>query len=160
MRATKNIVNTPDYRKDTVLPLHKDVNANAWAVDAACSGNPGRTEYRGIDLQTGQFLFQYELPMATNNIGEFLAVVHAMALMHQRAITGKIIYTDSANAIVWVRKRQCKTKLFVTSETEKAYSLIRRAEKWLLTHNITVPLVKWETRIWGEIPADYGRKNR
>ncbi|MCD8281672.1 MAG: ribonuclease H [Prevotella sp.] len=152
--------NPPAYRTDTVLPLHKDVRSNAWAVDASCPGNPGRMEYRGVDLQTGEQLFHFGPVLGTNNIGEFLAIVHALALMKQRGIIDKTLYTDSYNAIVWVRKRECKTKLIETPETRNTFLLIRRAEIWLQRHPITVPIIKWETRAWGEIPADFGRKNK
>lgn len=151
------IQNPPDYRHDTVLPLHSDVTANAWAVDAACSGNPGPMEYRGIDLATGQVVFHFGPLHGTNNIGEFLAIVHAAALMEQHGIK-KTIYSDSYNAILWVSKRKCKTKLEHNAKTDYLFQLITRAEKWLATHKITVPIVKWETSKWGEVPADFGRK--
>jgi len=132
--------------------------ANAWAVDAACSGNPGPMEYQAIDLQTGAQVFHFGPVHGTNNIGEFLAIVHALALMEKQGITGKTIYSDSYNAILWVRKKQCKTKLEHTPQTEPLYQIIRRAEQWLRTHAVTVPIIKWETQKWGEIPADFGRK--
>lgn len=147
----------PDYRNDTVLPLHPDVRADAWVVDAACSGNPGPMEYRGIDLATGEQVFHYGPVRGTNNIGEFLAIVHALALMEQRGIK-KAIYSDSYNAILWVNKRQCKTKLERTPQTAELYNVIARAEHWLATHRYTTPIIKWETQKWGEVPADFGRK--
>lgn len=152
-----DIINPPDYRNDTVLPLHPDVRADAWAVDAACSGNPGPMEYRGIDLATGQVIFHFGPMHGTNNIGEFLAIVHALALMQQHGIS-KAIYSDSVNAMLWVKKRQCKTKLERTPETEPLYQIIARAERWLKTHQYTTPILKWETKKWGEVPADFGRK--
>ena len=110
--------NPPDYRHDTVLPLPLEVRADAWAVDAACSGNPGPMEYQAIDLQTGAQVFHFGPMKGTNNIGEFLAIVHALALMQQQGLHDKVIYSDSVNAILWVQKRQCKTKLERTPETE------------------------------------------
>lgn len=152
------IVNPPDWRNDTVLPLPLAVNANAWAVDAACSGNPGPMEYQCIDLQTGQQVFHFGPIHGTNNIGEFLAVVHAMALMEKQGIRDKIIYSDSNNALIWVNKRRCKTTLPVTAETQKLHEIIHRAEMWLNTHQFRVPVQKWQTKEWGEVPADFGRK--
>lgn len=149
--------NPPDYRHDTVLPLHLDVRADAWAVDAACSGNPGPMEYRGIDLATGQVVFHFGPMYGTNNIGEFLAIVHALALMQQQGIQ-KVIYSDSVNAILWVNKRQCKTKLERNAKTEPLYQIIARAENWLRTHQYTTQIIKWDTKKWGEVPADFGRK--
>lgn len=137
--------------------MHLDVRADAWAVDAACSGNPGPMEYRGIDLATGQQVFHYGPVHGTNNIGEFLAIVHALALMEQHGIN-KAIYSDSYNAILWVSKRKCKTKLPRTPQTEELFKVIARAEHWLATHNYKTPIIKWETKKWGEVPADFGRK--
>lgn len=150
--------NPPDWRNDTVLPLPNGVRADAWAVDAGCSGNPGPTEYQCIDLKTGERVFHYGPFMATNNIGEFLAIVHALALMDQCGITDKVIYSDSYTARVWVNKKHCKTRLPETESTRQARELIRRAENWLRLHAVSVPVLDWETRLWGEIPADFGRK--
>lgn len=151
-------LNPPDYRHDTVLPLPQEVSAQAWAVDAACSGNPGPMEYRCVDLATGAEVFHFGPVHGTNNIGEFLAIVHALALMERDGIKGKIIYSDSRNAMLWVKKTQCKTKLARTPRTEQLYQIIARAENWLRTHQINTPILKWETQKWGEVPADFGRK--
>lgn len=130
----------------------------AWAVDAACSGNPGPMEYQCVDLQTGAQVFHFGPVQGTNNIGEFLAIVHALALMEKQGIRDKVIYSDSYNAILWVKKKKCKTTLTRNSATEQLYQIIARAEQWLMTHNVTTPIIKWETKQWGEIPADFGRK--
>ncbi|MEJ8767950.1 RNase H family protein [Prevotella sp. HCN-7019] len=151
-------LNPPDYRHDTVLPLPPEVSAQAWAVDAACSGNPGPMEYRCVDLATGAVVFHFGPVHGTNNIGEFLAIVHALALMEREGIKGKCIYSDSHNAMLWVKKKQCKTKLARTPRTEQLYQIIARAENWLRTHQVTTPILKWETQKWGEVPADFGRK--
>jgi ribonuclease HI len=152
-----DLQNPPSYRHDTVLPLPMEVTADAWAVDAACSGNPGQMEYQGIDLATGAQVFHFGPVFGTNNIGEFLAIVHALALMEQQGIR-KTIYSDSYNAILWVTKKKCKTTLEHTPQTEKLYQIIQRAENWLRQHPITIPILKWETSKWGEVPADFGRK--
>ncbi|MBQ7421544.1 MAG: ribonuclease H [Prevotella sp.] len=154
----ETIVNPPSYRNDTVLPLHKEVKANAWAVDAACSGNPGPMEYRCIDLATGAQVFHFGPIHGTNNIGEFLAIVHALALMDKHGIKDKVLYSDSYNAILWVNKKRCKTKLERNEKTKELYEIIARAETWLRGHQIYTPIIKWETSKWGEIPADFGRK--
>lgn len=130
----------------------------AWAVDASCLGNPGPMEYRGVDLTTGHVIFHFGPIKGTNNIGEFLAIVHAMALMYQKGITGYTIYSDSVNAQLWVKKQKCKTTLKREPETEQALNLIQRAETWLKTHSFRVSVEKWNTKEWGEIPADFGRK--
>ena len=148
----------PDYRHDTVLPLPMEVVADALAVDAACSGNPGPMEYRCIHLATGQQIFHIGPLYGTNNIGEFLAIVHALALLKKRGRT-LTIYSDSRNALSWVRRKKCKTTLPRNAKTQKVYEMIDRAEAWLSSNDIsTIPLLKWETSKWGEIPADFGRK--
>ncbi len=152
------LVNPPTYRNDTVLPLHPDAVANAWAVDASCPGNPGPTEYQCIDLQTGEQVFHFGPFTGTNNIGEFLAIVHALALMEQRGIRDKIIYTDSMTAKKWVMDRMAKSKLKLSPQTQKAHELVKRGEMWLRQHPLKVQILKWDTRAWGEIPADFGRK--
>ena len=140
------------------LQLPPEVTANAWAVDAACSGNPGPMEYQGIDLATGQQVFHYGPVHGTNNIGEFLAIVHALALWDKQGVTDKTLYSDSYNAILWVKKKQCRTKLVRNAQTEQLYQVIQRAEQWLRNHSVKVPILQWDTRRWGDIPADFGRK--
>ncbi len=87
-----------------------------------------------------------------------MAIVHALALMDKKGINDKIIYSDSYNAILWVQKKHCKTKLERNAQTAELYNIIARAENWLRGHKIFVPIIKWETGQWGEIPADFGRK--
>ncbi len=147
----------PADRTDTVLPLPPEVPAEALAVDAACSGNPGPMEYRGVYLRTGETVFHFGPVHGTNNIGEFLAIVHAMALLTQKGLCMPI-YSDSRNAISWVARKHCRTKLERTAATEELFRLIERAEHWLRHHHCTVPVRKWETGRWGEVPADFGRK--
>lgn len=155
--STKGLQNPSTNRTDTVLPLPLAVEAKAWAVDAACSGNPGWVEYRGVDLQTGQQVFHQGRLWGTNNIGEFLALVHALALIDQKGGPATV-YSDSRNALLWIRKGKCATKLVRNAKTAAVYDLIERAEAWLATHRSAVRLVKWKTEEWGEIPADFGRK--
>ena len=153
-----NESNIPYMRTDTVLSLPAEVRADAWAVDAACSGNPGPMEYKAVDLQTGYQVFHFGPIHGTNNIGEYLAIVHALALAWQKGLYTKTIYSDSYNAILWVQNGKCKTKLERSPQTDYIFQLITRAEYWLQTHKWRNPLIKWETQQWGEIPADFGRK--
>jgi ribonuclease HI len=128
-------------------------------VDAACSGNPGLMEYRGVDFQTRQEIFHMgPYPDGTNNVGEFLAIVHGLALLKQQQLPTKIIYTDSKIAIGWVKKKKCGTKLADTGRNEILFEYIHRAESWLENNSYANPILKWETEFWGEIPADFGRK--
>ena len=153
-----NVQNPPTYRNDTVLPLPMEVTADAWAVDAACSGNPGPMEYQAIDLQTGQQVFHFGPMKGTNNIGEFLAIVHALALFNNQGNDHTAIYSDSRTALAWVRAKQCRTKLARTDANARLFEIIGRAERWLNTHTWRNAILKWDTAQWGEIPADFGRK--
>ena len=137
--------------------LPKDFDWNCLAVDAACSGNPGKMEYRGVYLGNEREIFHLGPIYGTNNIGEFLAIVHGLALLQQKNYQMPI-YSDSRNALLWVKKKKCNTKLVRDAKTEELFQLIDRAEKWLQTHTYTTPLLKWDTEKWGEIPADFGRK--
>ncbi len=127
------------------------------AVDAACSGSPGVLEFRGVETESGKPIFQ-EGPLAdgTNNVGEFLAIVEAMKWLdeHQRPWP---VYSDSANAIKWVKAKKANTQLEHLPTNKILFERIAEAEKWLrfLTKR---KVLKWDTQAWGEIPADYGRK--
>ena len=138
--------------------LPAEVIREAIAVDAACSGNPGAMEYRGVYLADGKEIFHYGPVHGTNNIGEFLALVHGLALLKQKGLDTMPIYSDSVNAQLWVRKHQCKTTLVRNDQTEKLYQMIERAETWLRNNTYKNPIIKWQTDKWGEIPADFGRK--
>ena len=128
------------------------------SVDAACSGNPGDMEYQGVFTKTGERIFYNgPYPDATNNIGEFLAIVHALALLKQQD-KNMPIYTDSKTAMSWVKNKHAKTKLEHTTRNNEVFDLIQRAEVWLKTHSWDIPIYKWDTENWGEIPADFGRK--
>ena len=135
-----------------------EIILDSIAVDAACSKNPGPVEYRGVDTKSGITLFKVgPLADGTNNIGEFLAIVHALAMTAQQGVATPI-YSDSRTALSWVRDRKCKTTLKSTPNNAKILELVKRAESWLQTHSYTNRLIKWKTEEWGEIPADFGRK--
>ena len=150
----KKKADTPTFTLDTLPAV---VERYALAVDAACSGNPGPMEYRGVYLGDGKEIFHFGPVHGTNNIGEFLAIVHALAMLDKQGLK-MTIYSDSRTAISWVRKKCCKTQLERTEETEQLFQLIERAESWLKAHRVTIPIIKWETEQWGEVPADFGRK--
>ncbi|MDD6500254.1 MAG: ribonuclease H family protein [Bacteroidales bacterium] len=148
-----------DKTSGTPLPTAapRPYDEDAIAVDAACSGNPGPMEYRGVDLRSGRELFHLGPLHGTNNIGEFLAIVHALALLKKQGVK-RTVYSDSRNALLWVRQKQCKTRLERNAQTEGLFQLIDRAVIWLRNNKIEVPLLKWQTKEWGEVPADFGRK--
>ena len=131
---------------------------NSLSVDAACSGNPGKMEYRGVYTDTSTQLFiQGPFEMGTNNIGEFLALVHGLSFLKKEKLDMPI-YSDSKIAIGWVKKGQCRTNIPITEKNKKLFDLVKRAENWLKENTYTTKILKWETKAWGEIPADFGRK--
>jgi ribonuclease HI len=150
--------------------------AESIAVDAACSGRTGRVEFRGVDLHSGKEIFrQGPYENGTNNVGEFLAIVHALVMLEQKgrarsrtrsgnrddhAGSGAItpVYSDSGTAIAWVKARRCNTDLAADGMNAPLFELIDRAEEWLAGHKTTNPVLKWDTKAWGEIPADFNRK--
>jgi len=132
--------------------------APALCVDAACSGNPGDMEYRCVHIPSGQEIFrQGPYPMGTNNIGEFLALIHVLALQQQRGMNLPV-YTDSVNAMKWLGAGKARTRLEPCDANRTVFDLISRAEKWLQTNSVDIRILKWDTVAWGEIPADFGRK--
>lgn len=129
------------------------------SVDAACSGNPGLMEYRGVWTADKSEIFHYGPERdGTNNIGEFLALVHALALLEKKKDSTTPIYSDSKTAIAWVKRKKANTRLVPTRHNANLFDMIARAEKWLNTNTWKNPILKWDTEHWGEIPADFGRK--
>ena len=132
---------------------------NALTVDAACSGNPGKMEYRGVLNYNKKEVFRKgPYHGGTNNIGEFLALVHGIALLKKKGLHKMPIYSDSKIAMSWIKKKQCRTKVTFDSNNRELLELIKRAEKWLQENSFRNPILKWVTKAWGEIPADFGRK--
>ena len=132
---------------------------NSLTVDAACSGNPGKMEYRGVLHHNNQEIFKMgPFENGTNNIGEFLALVHGISLLKNKGLHSLPIYSDSKIAMSWVKKKTCRTNITFDTSNKDLLTLIKRAEKWLKENSFRNPILKWETKAWGEIPADFGRK--
>ena len=138
--------------------LKHGVKLPALAVDAACSGNPGKMEFRGVIADTSTQVFHRGPYVGgTNNIGEFLAIVLGLAYLKQKNLPWAL-YSDSKTAIAWVRDKKCKTQIEWTAKNQDLLIAVRAAEKWLHENTWTTPIYKWDTEHWGEIPADFGRK--
>ncbi|MBB6450676.1 ribonuclease HI [Geomicrobium halophilum] len=128
------------------------------SVDAGTHGNPGPVEYKGVYTKDGKILFEVQpFPKGTNNMGEFLAIVHALAWQKQEEMELPI-YSDSQTAIGWVKKKKANATLVRDQTTEEIWRAIDWAEQWIRNHELRVPLLKWNTKAWGEIKADYNRK--
>ena len=131
--------------------------AESIAVDAACSGNPGEMEYRWINLQTWEEIFHEKFKVWTNNIGEFLAIIHWLNYLWD---DNRVIYSDSRIAISWVNQWKCKTQINSNESAgfSRTFDAIERAEKWLKGNGIKHKILKRNTEDWWEIPADFWRK--
>lgn len=152
-QLAKHINMKVDY---TAIP---GIRLDAIAVDGACSKNPGPMEYRGVRVADGAELFRVgPLEGGTNNIGEYLAIIHVAALLARAGDTTTPIYSDSRTALSWIRRGHSNTKIVPDARNARLMQILARADAWLATHRIPNPLLKWDTDAWGEIPADFGRK--
>ncbi|MCL4129617.1 UNVERIFIED_CONTAM: hypothetical protein GTU68_007152 [Idotea baltica] len=143
-----------DYKEKYGTPILESI-----AVDAACAGNPGQLEYRGVLTHNKKEIFRKgPFTNGTNNIGEFLALVHGIALLKSKNKENIPIYSDSKIAMSWIKQKRCKTNITFDASNKDLLELIKRAEKWLNQNSFKNPILKWETKAWGEIPADFGRK--
>ena len=150
-------VGKPVTSEEWLFSPHPPV-AESYCVDAACSGSPGPLEYRGVDLRTGKEIFrQGPYQQGTNNVGEFLAIVHVLRLLEKKK-SKLTVYSDSSTAIGWVKKKRCNTELAANEKNAPLFKLINQAEDWLAERLIANPILKWDTKAWGEIPADFNRK--
>ena len=147
-----------DKKKEAPAILPACIIQNALAVDAACSGNPGKMEYRGVWVSDNLEMFHVgPFEQGTNNIGEFLAIVLGLAYLKTNNLPW-VLYSDSRTAIAWVKKGRANTNIEWTMDNQELFLMVRKAEQWLHDNTYTTPIYKWETEQWGEIPADFGRK--
>ncbi|WP_151734268.1 ribonuclease H [Paenibacillus tengchongensis] len=135
-----------------------EIDYDSISVDVGTRGNPGPVEYKGVDTRTGEVIFSCgPIRKGTNNLGEFLAIVHALALLKKQG-SSMTVYSDSANALKWVKQKKVATTLPRDGSTEEIWTLVDRAVHWLQTNTYDNKVLKWQTGEWGEIKADYGRK--
>jgi ribonuclease HI len=156
-QATPTKQQKQNSNNKTQQPEDTTFEIESVSVDAACSGNPGMMEYQGVYTKTGEQLFHYGPVLGTNNIGEFLGIVHALAYLKQKG-ENTTIYSDSRTALSWVRNKKANTTLERNQKTETVWTMIERAEKWLKENTYSNKILKWETSQLGEIKADFGRK--
>lgn len=142
------------WREASIKPILPSIS-----VDAACNGSPGILEFRGVFTESGEQIFHFgPFPDGTNNVGEFLAIVHALTWMAKHG-SPLPVYSDSENGISWVYTGKCKTSLKHTGRNAQLFALIQSAENWLAENELDDEAVlKWDTELWGENPADFGRK--
>ncbi|WP_017729062.1 ribonuclease H [Halalkalibacterium ligniniphilum] len=155
----KEIVTGKKQERHASNQENEEVIWDSISVDVGSRGNPGIVEYKGVDTKTGEVLFAHEeIPVGTNNMGEFLAIVHGLRYLQERN-SNKPIYSDSQTAMKWVQQKKAKSTLVQNEETAYIWSLVKEAEQWLHEHTYENQILKWRTEKWGEIKADYGRKS-
>lgn len=136
-----------------------EIVSPSWSVDAACSGNPGIVEYQGVETLSKKVLFKMgPFSKGTNNIGEFLALIHALALLKNNGDNKMPVYSDSRTAMSWYRNKKVKTTFFNKYKNPELRELLDRAILWMKSNKVENKILKWNTEKWGEIPADFGRK--
>ncbi|MDY2942794.1 MAG: ribonuclease H family protein [Paludibacteraceae bacterium] len=165
----KGDAQTANTQLSNCLLSNRQITTPALAVDAACSGNPGMMEFRGVTvslstlnpqpstLQTTEVFHRGPFAEGTNNIGEFLAIVLGLAYLKQHNLPW-VLYSDSRTALAWLQKKHAQTKLECTPANQPLFEMLRKAEQWLHDNTYTTTVLKWDTDHWGEIPADFGRK--
>ncbi len=129
------------------------------SVDGAWNTISGWCEYQWVmtnDTET-KILNGWPYADGTNNIVEFLGIVHALRYCKENELTLPI-YTDSQTAISWVKAKNARTKQPRNAKNFELFRLLDQAVLWLKQNDYKNPILKWETKIWGEIPADFGRK--
>lgn len=135
-----------------------EIDYDSISVDVGTHGNPGPIEYQGVDTRTGEVLFaKGPISKGTNNLGEFLAIVHSLAYL-KKLDSNKTVYSDSRTALKWLRDKKVATTLVRDESTAEVWNLVDRALDWLHNNTYSNKVLKWETEVWGEIKADYGRK--
>lgn len=155
---TCNSEEAQEYFENGMEEIQTAPDIRSISVDASCLKNPGPVEYRGVYTVNGQVIFkQGPFPEGTNNIGEFLAIVHALAWLKKEGLNYPV-YSDSQTALYWVETERVNTKLERTENNKYLFELIKRAQKWLRENTYENKVLKWQTHLWGEIKADYGKK--
>jgi ribonuclease HI len=159
---SKEFIGKDTVTKPIVSDERKQIIGNpildSISVDGAWNTTTGVVEYKGVYTKTGEVIFEVgPYDDGTNNIVEFLGIVHALAHCKKQNITLPI-YSDSKTAISWVKRKSANTKHIRSDRNEKLFILLERAVKWLKENEYTNSILKWETDVWGENPADFGRK--
>ena len=153
----RSIANHPKVKVN--YEAFPEIILDSIAVDGACAGNPGRMEYQGVNVRTGETVFKVgPLEDGTNNVGEYLALIHALAHLDKQGDRTTPVYSDSRTAQSWLRRGRSNTTLTPTSRNVRIFEMLRRADAWLASHPNHNQVIKWNTEHWGEIPADFGRK--
>lgn len=120
----------------------------------------GAVEWQVFDVATGRRIFASKVYHHGNiNQGEFNAIVDAVYLLQAIGERTVPVYSDSMTAIAWFNNRKVSSKHPHNELTEEISSATKRSLAWIKeNHQRLNPVLFWNNRVWGENPADYGRK--
>ncbi len=133
--------------------------STGWAVDCGSVNgqNPGLFEYRIVNIKDNTIILNHTIQgTTTNNIAEFLAIAHALILQQQQKHKSFPIYSDSNTALSWTRRKDIKTTFKVDNFDQ--LNQIHDAITFLNSKAKFHQPFFWSTKLFGNIPADYGRK--
>ena len=141
------------YPKDE-LPI------NALVVDASVrkknNDGLGLGEIKAIDLSTGEVIFQELLDgEITPNMAEYIAIHKASEWCLTNNVK-RVIFSDSLNAIIW--SREGKSNPTTHSNSTNIRRLQLKADSHFRVEGKKIYF--WNKKLWGENPADFGRKNK
>ncbi|WP_429037279.1 viroplasmin family protein [Aeromonas media] len=134
------------------------------SVDAAYSSKTNLVEWRGVLVtQSGQKEVFRSSPYVggSANVGEYLAIVDGIKWICEHMGDATLpIYSDSFNAQTWVARKAHNSNV---PSCDAIRGMLDEANAFLQAGGYDkvkrrIPLRDWVTKLWGEIPADFGRK--
>ena len=131
-----------------VTPLKKPTSG--ICTDAGTHGNPGPSEYNVSDLN-GNVLAHAHLGVHSNNFAELAGILAGISYAKTHRISD--VWTDSQVCLFWIKNKRVGKDVH---ERDAVLNLIEAIHSEL--KGASVNLKKWDTKKWGEIPADFGRK--
>lgn len=132
-------------------------------VDAAYSHSTHILEWRGVLVDSNNRkveLFRSKpYKGGSANIGEFIAIVDGIEWLLSNDFSMPI-YSDSITAQAWLRNGDHKSTVEIgkalSTRFSEAFRMLKRPSTMVKLKSC--PVHDWKTKIWGEIPADFGRK--
>lgn len=156
----KKVVNSPSGQK--AKTFDNKPGGNYLTVDAAYSHKTKVLEWRGVMVENGnenEVFRSNPYRGGSANVGEFLAVIDGLEYLRDNNINLPV-YSDSITAQAWVRKKRNNSNV---ESSPTLIAMLDRADRLLqnglydnLKQKITIK--DWESKSWGEIPADFQRK--
>lgn len=138
---------------------HKAPDHECLTVDGSYLGGKKIMQYRCVWNQSKEEVFSTKpIEGGNQNIAEFLALVGAMKYRVSTKQYDLHIYSDSQTALSWVRNCKIKSSYDLSQLDEVVQERIYGALKFIAKSGVRKNLYKWDSALWGDIPADYGRK--